>query len=58
VVAVVLRDRVFTDVLSDMVEGIVIANRLEGAAAGRVRASLLDAVSTPEVPAAGVSAAA
>ncbi len=34
VVAVVLRDRVFTDVLSDMVEGIVIANRLEGAAAG------------------------
>jgi hypothetical protein len=58
VVAVVLRGRVFTDVLCDMVEGIVIANRLEGAAAGRVRAMLLDAVSSPEAAAAGVSAAA
>jgi hypothetical protein len=58
VVAVVLRDRVFTDVLTDMVEGIVIANRLEGAAAGRVRATLLDAVSSPQVSATGVSAAA
>jgi hypothetical protein len=53
VVAVVLRDRVFADVLADMVEGIVIANRLEGAAAGRFRAMLLGAVTTP-----GVSAAA
>jgi hypothetical protein len=53
VVAVVLRDRVFADVLADMVEGIVIANRLEGAAAGRIRATLLGAVAPP-----GVSAAA
>jgi len=53
VVAVVLRDRVFAEVLADMVEGIVIANRLEGAAAGRIRTSLLDAVAAP-----GVSAAA
>jgi len=40
------------------VEGIVIANRLEGAAAGRIRTTLLDAVSSPQVSAAGVSAAA
>ena len=53
VVAVALRDRVFAEVLADMVEGIVIANRLEGAAAGRIRSTLLDAVRSP-----GVSAAA
>ena len=52
-VAVVLRDRVFAEVLADMVEGIVIANHLEGAAAGRVRTTLLDVVTSP-----GVSAAA
>ena len=52
-VAVALRDRVFAEVLSDMVEGIVIANRLEGAAAGHIRATLLGAVTAP-----GVSAAA
>ena len=52
-VAVVLRDRIFADVLADMVEGIVIANRLEDPAATRVRATLLDAVTSP-----GVSAAA
>ena len=53
VVAVALRDRVFAEVLADMVEGIVIANRLEGPAAGRIRRTLLDAVTAP-----GVSAAA
>jgi hypothetical protein len=53
VVAVALRDRVFAEVLADMVEGIVIANRLEGPAAGRIRRILLDAVTAP-----GVSAAA
>ena len=37
VVAVVLRDRAFADVLADMVEGIVIANRLAGS--GRRRGS-------------------
>ena len=52
-VAVAMRDRVFAEVLADMVEGIVIANRLEGAAAGRIRTTLLDAVRSP-----GVSAAA
>jgi hypothetical protein len=53
VVAVAMRDRRFADVLADMVEGIVIANRLEGAAADRMRALLLEAVNPP-----GVSAAA
>jgi len=53
VIAVALRDRVFAEVLADMVEGIVIANRLEGAAASRFRTTLLDAVRSP-----GVSAAA
>jgi hypothetical protein len=53
VVAVALRDRVFADVLADMVEGIVVANRLEDPAAGRVRALLVDAVTSS-----GVSAAA
>jgi hypothetical protein len=44
---------VFSDVLADMVEGIVIANRLQGAAATNIRATLLDAVTRS-----GVSAAA
>ena len=57
VVAVVLRDRVFAEVVADMVEGIVIANRLQDPAAARVRRTLLDAVSPPETRA-GVSAAA
>jgi len=53
----VLRDRVFAEVLADMVEGIVIANRLQDPAATRVRRTLLEAVTGPE-PRAGVSAAA
>ena len=53
VVAVTLRGRVFGEVVADMVEGVVIANGLEGLAATRVRSLLLDAVSAP-----GVSAAA
>jgi len=57
VVAVVLRGRAFSDVLADMVEGIVIANRLQDPAAARVRRTLLDAVTAP-APTAGVSAAA
>lgn len=52
-VAVVLRDRAFGDVLADMVEGVVIANGLQGPAASRVRRTLLDAIdpmsSAPEV---------
>ena len=44
VIAVVMRDRAFAEVLADMVEGVVIANRLQGPAAARVRRVLLDAV--------------
>ena len=57
VVSVVLRDRAFGEVLADMVEGIVIANRLQDPAATRVRRTLLDAVTNP-APRSGVSAAA
>src|SRR6195256_4747747 len=57
VVAVVLRDRAFADVLADMVEGIVIANGLRDPAAARVRQVLLDAVAAP-ASGIGVSAAA
>ena len=49
VVAVTLRGRVFGEVVADMVEGVVIANGLEGAAATRVRSLLLDAVTSPGV---------
>ena len=52
-VAVALRDRAVAEVLADMVEGIVIANRLEDPAAARIRAMLLGAVTSP-----GISAAA
>ena len=47
VVAVVMRDRPFADVLADMVEGVVIANGLREPAAARVRTSLLEAVMPP-----------
>jgi hypothetical protein len=57
VVAVALRDRAFTDVLADMVEGILIANDLHDPAASQLRRTLLDAVSAPS-PSSGVSAAA
>jgi hypothetical protein len=46
VVAVTLQGRAFVEVVHDMVDGVVAANRLEGEAAGRVRASLLHAIST------------
>ncbi len=44
-VSVTLRDRPFDDVVVDMVEGLVRANRLEGEAAARARAALLEAAS-------------
>jgi hypothetical protein len=44
VVAVAVHGRAFGEVVRDMVDGIVVANRLEGEAAARVRASLLHAV--------------
>ena len=43
-VAVRLQGRIFTEVVHDMVDGVVVANRLEGELAGRVRATLLDAI--------------
>ena len=56
-VAVALRDRAFADVLADMVEWIVISNRLQDPAAARVRSLLIDAVTTP-APHSAASAAA
>ena len=47
VVAVRLQGRIFAEVVHDMVDGVVVANRLEGELAGRVRATLLDAHRRP-----------
>lgn len=44
-VAVRLGDRPFGAVVADMVEGVIVANRLEGAEATRVRTALWEAVS-------------
>jgi hypothetical protein len=44
VIAVRLRSRPLADVVSDMVEGVVVANGLRGDAASRVRATLLQAI--------------
>jgi hypothetical protein len=44
VVSVVLRDRPWEEVASDMVEGVLVVNRLEGEAALRLRTALLEAV--------------
>jgi hypothetical protein len=44
VVAVRLRSRPTADVVSDMVDGVLVANRLTGDAAARVRATLVEAV--------------
>ncbi|GIU91008.1 MAG: hypothetical protein KatS3mg010_2107 [Acidimicrobiia bacterium] len=52
VVAVTIRGRTFAEVVRDMVDGVVVANRLEGEAAERVRASLLRAVGASRDPAA------
>jgi len=46
-VAVRLRGRPWSAVLSDMIEGIVVANQLSGAAADRARAALWLAVEDP-----------
>ena len=43
VVAVAVRGRPFVDVVADMVEGIVVANGLQGVAATRVRTALHEA---------------
>jgi len=45
-VAVALRGRPWAAVVADMVEGVVVANRLAGVAADRMRATLWEAVAT------------
>lgn len=55
-VAVRLRGRPWVAVLADMVEGVVAANRLGGAAADEARAALWEVV-MPEGPAHGRTAA-
>lgn len=52
VVAVALHGRAFGEVVRDMVDGIIVANRLEGEAASRVRATLLAAVAPSRTSAA------
>src|SRR5438105_1736079 len=51
VVSVHVRARPFSDVVADMVDGVVLANGLGGDAAGRVRATLLDAAYRERPPA-------
>jgi hypothetical protein len=50
VVAVRVQQRAFTDVVTDMVEGVLTTNRLEGEAAERLRDVLLAAVASPQPP--------
>jgi hypothetical protein len=52
VVAVVVRDRPFADVVADMVEGVVVAHRLTGSEAVRVRTALTAALREPGAEAA------
>jgi len=52
VVSVRLRGRPFADVGADMVEGVLVVNRLEGEAASRMRVALAGAAVPPEVAAA------
>src|SRR5262249_38554290 len=47
VVSVVLKDRPFSAVAADMVEGVLVVNRLEGEAAHCLRSTLLDAAGLP-----------
>ena len=51
-VAVVVADRPWTNVLADLIDGIVAVNRLEGAAAIRCRTALWSALEREEVLAA------
>ncbi|MCZ7535228.1 MAG: hypothetical protein M5T61_04300 [Acidimicrobiia bacterium] len=55
VVAVAVRGRPFVDVAADLVEGVVVANGLQGVAATRLRTALLEAAA--EVCTAGPAAA-
>ena len=51
-VSIVLRGRPWPAVLADMIEGIVVANRLSGSRADAIRAALWLAVDTPSMEAA------
>ena len=51
-VAVAVHGRTFGEVVRDMIDGIVVANHLEGEAASRVRSSLLHAVTSAKTSAA------
>ncbi len=51
VVSVVLRERPFPEVAADMVEGVVVVNRLDGEAAARARHALRAAAGLPCVEA-------
>ena len=51
-VAVALHGRAFGEVVSDMVDGIIVANHLEGEAATRMRSTLLHAVAPSRTSAA------
>jgi hypothetical protein len=46
VVSVVLRDRAWDEIAGDMVEGVLVVNRLEGEAALRLRTALLESLRT------------
>jgi hypothetical protein len=50
VVAVRMRGRPGADVIADMVEGVIVANGLDGGRAARVREALFSAVSVPGKP--------
>ncbi len=47
VVSVVMRDRPWDEIAGDMVEGVVVVNRLEGEAALRMRTALLESLGSP-----------
>ena|SRR5581483_697795 len=51
VVSVVLKGRPFADVAADMVEGVIVVNRLDGEAARRCRDALTDAAGLPSAEA-------
>jgi hypothetical protein len=50
VVSVTLKGRARDEVAADMVEGVLVVNRLEGEAALRFRTALLEAIGAPPAP--------
>ncbi len=50
VVSLVLRDRPWDEVAGDMVEGVLVVNRLEGEAALRMRTALAESLGTTAGP--------